>query len=87
MRFTRVTIFIAIGTFLLASVPASAGPIYTFVGDGFSVVSQPTSSWDNASHLYTPTDPDYTVIKSLGPFDCAAYSKRCVFIFKEDGME
>jgi len=65
MRFTRVTIFIAIGGFLLASLPAFAGSN----AGSFTVVSQPTWRWTGATYLSTPKDPDYTVINSLGPFD------------------
>jgi hypothetical protein len=66
MRFTRVTTVIAIGAFLLASIPAFAG---SYSGSSFTVVSQPDLRWTRATYLSTPMGPDYTVINSLGPFD------------------
>ena len=61
MRFSKITICVAIGGFLLASVRAFPGT--------FTVISQPTLGYTSATNLYSPTDPDFTVINSLGPFN------------------
>jgi len=60
MQFRKAAMHIAIAGFLLASVPAFPGT--------FTIISQPTLSYTSSTELYSPTDPDFTVINSLGPF-------------------
>jgi hypothetical protein len=68
MRFPKLTMFMAIGVFLAASLQAFAESVYSSSGNGFSVFSGPVPAYTNGTYLYAPTDPNSTIITWLGPF-------------------
>src|SRR5690348_2228720 len=67
MSFRRVVVSIFFAL-LLVSVSAFADPIpYSFVGNGFSVLSEPIDAYLGTTYLYTPTGPDYSLTNWAGP--------------------